>query len=319
MNLTDLGLSAFEERTYRHLLAAEPADAGGIAVSLGEPESVVTAALHRLFVLGLAALDEAGVVTATDPSDTLEQLADRRLAEVLNSFQQVAAARSSLPELLADLGAPGPTWERIDGIERTTSRLIEELRVRPPAEVRTVKTAGAVVRTRTNPTYSTTMFGLRSGMRFRTLVHESMLDIPESVAYYQGLGQAGYQVRYVGASLQTMAVLDDTRAFVPIELTSNNLGALLIRHAGTVATLVSLFDAIWTGTAERTAPANNEASDADRALLAALQATAKDELAARQLDVSVRSLRRQIASLMNRLGAENRFQLAAIAKDRGWL
>jgi adenosylmethionine-8-amino-7-oxononanoate aminotransferase len=44
-----------------------------------------------------------------------------------------------------------------------------------------------------------------------------------------------------------------------------------------------------------------------------------DEAAARQLGVSVRTVRRQMAALMGKLGASSRFQAGHKAAERGWL
>lgn len=54
-------------------------------------------------------------------------------------------------------------------------------------------------------------------------------------------------------------------------------------------------------------------------MLRLLAAGLTDEAVARRLDVSVRTLRRVTADLMERLEARSRFQAGYLAATRGWL
>ena len=54
-------------------------------------------------------------------------------------------------------------------------------------------------------------------------------------------------------------------------------------------------------------------------LLRQLAAGAKDEQIARSLDLSLRTVRRRVADLMNDLGADSRFQAGVEAARRGWI
>jgi DNA-binding NarL/FixJ family response regulator len=54
-------------------------------------------------------------------------------------------------------------------------------------------------------------------------------------------------------------------------------------------------------------------------LLSLLFSGTTDKAAAATLDVSVRTVRRMVRDLMNRLGARSRFQAGAKAAERGWL
>ena len=59
--------------------------------------------------------------------------------------------------------------------------------------------------------------------------------------------------------------------------------------------------------------------DLRRHLLEQLVAGATDEVIARKLGTSLRTVRRRIASLMIEVGADTRFQLGVEASRRGWL
>src|SRR5690606_39837840 len=62
-----------------------------------------------------------------------------------------------------------------------------------------------------------------------------------------------------------------------------------------------------------------ELTTRERELLTLLSAGNTDESAAAQLGVSVRTVRRMVADIMDRLGARSRFQAGVKAADRGWL
>lgn len=72
---------------------------------------------------------------------------------------------------------------------------------------------------------------------------------------------------------------------------------------------------------DATNPANgtHAVSGDEKALLRLLAAGLTDEAAARRLGISVRTARRQVAVLMNKLGASSRFQAGHRAAQRGWL
>jgi DNA-binding NarL/FixJ family response regulator len=82
-----------------------------------------------------------------------------------------------------------------------------------------------------------------------------------------------------------------------------------------------LFDMVW----ERALPLDagsrpervvDEPAAEDRMLLQMLTAGLKDQVIARQLDVSLRTARRRLAQLMTTTGATSRFQLALAAAAR---
>jgi DNA-binding NarL/FixJ family response regulator len=60
-------------------------------------------------------------------------------------------------------------------------------------------------------------------------------------------------------------------------------------------------------------------SERERQLLRLLTAGYTDESAAVRLGISVRTVRRTVSGIMDRLGARSRFQAGVKAADRGWL
>lgn len=56
-----------------------------------------------------------------------------------------------------------------------------------------------------------------------------------------------------------------------------------------------------------------------REILAVLNCGVTDELAAKQLGVSPRTIRRRVAAVLDLLGATSRFEAGAKAVQAGWL
>jgi DNA-binding NarL/FixJ family response regulator len=72
------------------------------------------------------------------------------------------------------------------------------------------------------------------------------------------------------------------------------------------------------GTGRATAEATG-LTPTERTLLTLLAGGMTDEAAAKRLGVSLRTVRRQTASLMERLNASSRFEAGLKAAQRGWL
>ncbi|RPK62449.1 transcriptional regulator NarL [Streptomyces sp. ADI96-15] len=60
-------------------------------------------------------------------------------------------------------------------------------------------------------------------------------------------------------------------------------------------------------------------SEAEREVLRLMCAGCTDEVAARRLGVSLRTVRRMVSRLMARLDARSRFEAGVRAGQRGWL
>ncbi|MFJ6687006.1 helix-turn-helix domain-containing protein [Streptomyces werraensis] len=89
-----------------------------------------------------------------------------------------------------------------------------------------------------------------------------------------------------------------------------------------ITALVALFEQTWEqavplGVQRPVAPEGPTAQE--QVLLKLLAGGSTDEVAARQLGVSLRTVRRIMAELMNRLGARSRFEAGLLAAHSGWL
>ena len=84
--------------------------------------------------------------------------------------------------------------------------------------------------------------------------------------------------------------------------------------------VAELFEQLWLrAAAARPHPDGEAASDDRRRILELLMIGTKDETIARQLGLSLRTVRRRVAELMDELGARTRFQAGMEAHRRGLL
>jgi hypothetical protein len=98
--------------------------------------------------------------------------------------------------------------------------------------------------------------------------------------------------------------------------------ASLIRAPEFLHTLYSLYETVWGQAVpadERIVFASPERARLARQVLGALRAGVTDEVAARELTVSVRTYRRYVAEIMTLLGATSRFQAGVRAAELGLL
>ncbi|MFJ8589320.1 LuxR family transcriptional regulator [Streptomyces sp. NPDC093595] len=120
--------------------------------------------------------------------------------------------------------------------------------------------------------------------------------------------------------LQALLV-DGSSALVMAE-SAGGVRASLIRAPEVLHTLGTLFESIWRNAVpagERIVFGDRERASLARQILGALRTGVTDEVAARELTVSVRTYRRHVAEIMALLGAQSRFQAGVRAAALGLL
>lgn len=157
------------------------------------------------------------------------------------------------------------------------------------------------------------------GGRIRAVCDEEFVD-----AFSDELRRAheeGEQTRVVQKKLpMKLLIVDDFASLVP--LGPYGSPCLLTHDAGLVALFTQFFEFMWSKATPWAPPGPSvkETENAQRRrILEALAAGLKDEAIARQLGVSVRTVRRHITGLMKELGATTRFAAGVAAVRRGWL
>lgn len=159
---------------------------------------------------------------------------------------------------------------------------------------------------------------MATGRRSRAIYPmRALTEAPEALRTRARLGE---QIRVISEVPTRMFILGDSHAVLPEPLGYSDDPRIHVRQRSIVAALTRWFEAMWTSAAPVPELDLGEARpDLRRFVLEQLMAGASDEVIARKLGVSLRTVRRRIASLMDDLGVDTRFQAGAEAVRRGWL
>ncbi|MFF9193997.1 LuxR family transcriptional regulator [Streptomyces sp. NPDC014779] len=318
--LRQLGLGADAGRVYAALLDAAPAPLGAVGRAAGMAGTELAAAYAELVDAGLAsaARDEDEVVAPVPPAAGLEVLARHRAAALeesriavggaFESFRRhrLAAYNDDLVEVVTG-DAIGPRMRQAWASAREQIRQFES----PPY----VPLPGA-----TQDALAT----LARGVRQRVVYARESLEHPGHLRdAIEPAVAAGEQARVLPSVPVKLLIIDEAYALVSLSIREADVvnSVLVVQPCGLLSALVALFEQCWSTALPLHGGAARPAGlpPADRRLLRLLAGGASDEVVARELGVSRRTLFRRLQVLMARLGAANRFQLALQAQRAGWL
>ncbi|MFJ9691449.1 LuxR family transcriptional regulator [Kitasatospora sp. NPDC101183] len=156
-------------------------------------------------------------------------------------------------------------------------------------------------------------------------VRVRLLCGPESLDREFALAQldAGHLVEMRTARLPRMeAIMVDRQVALLADPIGGNRQAAVVRDASVLNSLHLLFAGVWRGAVsvrDQEGLGNWARADFSARVLGCLNAGRTDEVAARQLSVSVRTYRRYVAEIMDNLGVNSRFQAGARAAELGLL
>ncbi len=314
-----LGLAPAPAAVYRALLRRPGTDVAALAVVCGHDPDVVVAALAELAGRGL--LD--GLVPVR-PDTVLEPALVDVEAGIAETRRAVLAARRELTELV-ELYAGGVARsdrtvdvERIDGGNEAVQRRIDELVGSLSRELLAVNpqyTAAHLMQEEAEQSLAL----LARGVRLQTVTGPGVLADPEELRHARLMDAQGDTHRVHPDPPLRMLLLDRRVVVVPLDPDDPSDGALFVWSAPLVRSFVALFASLWEQSRPLTTPVVEGLGGRERQLLELLAAGLKDESVGRHLGVSVRTVRRESAALLDRLGAQTRFQAGVEAARRGWL
>lgn len=315
-----LGLGPAAAGVYLALLERAPAPLRTIADAAGLDGDELAAAYGALVDAGLAsaARDGDDTVAPVPPAAGLELLARHRAAAVeesriavggaFESFrrQRLAAYNDDLVEVVTG-EAIGPRIRRAWASAREQIRQFES----PPYFPLTEATGDALAT-------------LARGVTQRVVYSRESLEHPGRLKdVIEPCVEAGEQARVLPSVPVKLVIIDDAYALVSLSIEEADVHntMLVVQPCGLFSALVALFEQSWRNAlpfqGRTTRPGG--LPPADRRLLWLLAGGASDEVIARELGISRRTLYRRLQVLMARLGAANRFQMALQAQRSGWL
>jgi DNA-binding CsgD family transcriptional regulator len=321
VQLASLGLPAGPEAVYRVALVRatwtveDLSSTAGSVTGLSEGE--VAAALDALRDLGLVqpSTQEADlrvVAPAVALQTRLEDLrqsvqdAQARVAQTTHALDALQDSYTSARDVQLEQSV-----ERLTGLDAIRSRL-EQLARDAQREVLSFMPGGAHSAAVMEASRPLDQAALESGVNMRNVYLHSALNDQATAQYLRWLRELGAETRTVAVLPMRMLVIDREVAVIPSDAEDPRAGALVLRSPGMMTALLALFESVWAASRPISAPrpaAAVELSDTEIQVLRLLAAGATDEGAARQLGVSVRTVRRLTSALLVRFSARSRFEL----------
>jgi sugar-specific transcriptional regulator TrmB/DNA-binding CsgD family transcriptional regulator len=323
-----LGLETEAGIVY-HLMVRHPETVAiDIAERLGWPEPRVRTTLSDLERLGLVrrSCEQPGEVRLVSPAIGLGSIIARREADLSRHEQEVAEFRALTASFVAEYDKisetrPYPHARLLVGLDRVRMT-IEELAKDCTTELVAFVTDGPQTKENLAACKPLDQALLERGVRMRSLFLQSVANDSTTLAYVNWLSEIGGEVRTIASLPSRMAIYDRRVALAPIDPDHTSKGALHLEGAGVVSLLYACFDQLWAAGEEwgvQSRPEYGELSGQEREIIRLLSAGNTDAAVARKLGISVRTTRRVIAELADRLGARSRFQVGVLAVQAGWL
>lgn len=247
---------------------------------------------------------------------------ERRLAAAAREVEAMAADfERVMAQVAADSrGARQAGGEVIAGLDAVRRRM-ESLAEQTRSEVLTLVPGGGQTVESLAASEPLDRSALARGVQLRTIYLTSAVADPLTRRHVLSLQQVGAAFRTLPSLPLRMLVADREVALVPLDMADSDRGALVLRSPAALNALVALFEACWSQASEFSRPETGpgELTPYERQAIDMLAGGARDEDIATALGLSSRSVRRVVAGLMERLGANSRFQAGALALRAGWI
>jgi DNA-binding CsgD family transcriptional regulator len=159
-------------------------------------------------------------------------------------------------------------------------------------------------------------------VRCRSIYEASVMDDPVGQRIIRACAQAGEHARLLPKVPMKLKLADYTTAMLPLT-PAGTAGALLIHAPVIIAALREYFEMLWERatplTAQRGVRPGDRLTPAQHTVLELMTEGLHDDAIARRAGVSVTTVRRHIAAVMDRLNVTSRFAAGAAAQRRGWI
>lgn len=297
-----------------HVLAAAPAtatrlddaarelvDAGFARVREGDPALLVPVAPAVAAQTVLSRLS-ARIASWQDETASIVRQLIQLERDALVDGRADGRAVQELAEVVTE---PSRILPLVDGIQANATRELLSLD--------TTASAGSLCQPRVSPAAE------NPPPVWRT-VFTTDFATPELTWIIDATVDNGGEVRIAATLPMKLLIADRSRALVPLD-DSGSAGVILVRSPTVVRALTELFHGLW----DRATPYPPERDQPggltpyQRHVLSLLAAGCKDEEIAGRTHVSIRTVRRNIAAILDHLGVATRFAAGVQAAKRGWV
>ncbi|MFB7260575.1 LuxR C-terminal-related transcriptional regulator [Streptomyces nojiriensis] len=324
--LEALGVGPSVEAVYRAVLEQPEWDIQDLASHLNLSDTAIRQALNALADLHLleANADSPADFRPVSPEVGLTALLARSEAELQTRQRQIEATRSAVASLAAQYtsrkGYAPETVSQLVGLDAVRRRL-EELAQHARLECLSFLPNGAQLPDTMEASKPLDQQALERGVQMRNIYQESFRNDPATLQYVRWMSSLGGETRTVPSLPMLMVIVDREVALVPMDPNDGRQGAVELRSHGAVAAMRVLFSQFWEAATpwQETPPADrNGLSRRDREILMMLATGRTDQWIAHQLGVSLRTIRRNVSDLMDRLDARSRFEAGVLAERANW-
>ncbi len=319
--LDAIGLDDEHTSVYRLLLATPSADVGEIARGAAMPVARVQAVVDELERIGLLARQASAPdrVVASPPALALRPLLlerERRLTEAHETLVQLSelyrqgAVQREVPDVVDVVLGPEAVRQRLGQLQASAERRVDAFVLR---EVALIDGSENTEEDR----------ALARGVRYRVVVEASVLERPRFLDQAREVMPLGEEIRVLPVLPTRLFVADGILALLPMYSHGDRKvsGALLVHPSGLLDLVNAMFEEAWRASTRLVEDGGleNEVEAIDRDLLKLLLLGLTDAAAGAQLGISVRTVQRRVAELMERGGVTTRIQLGAEAVRREWV
>lgn len=323
-HLSVFQISADAEELYRRILRSGPSRLAPYAEELGWSLSLATEALESLIGARLVRETADGLVLVEHPRSALERLVGNEEAKLDLRRRDLADARAAIGRFTVEQRAAGssggwavsqPAWEIVS--QHMAASMVEQTLRSTSGLIRTSIRSLDVGPGLDDDAARTGQAALVSGRERRAIYPFAALQDPVGRRWAQSRADLGEQQRVSENPPSEFAIFGSEVVLASAEWRSIDSDYVIIRGPMLIAAFTAMFDYAWELALPM--PGIRASLAEDRQLLTLMASGFKDEAIARYLGWGLRTVRRRVATMMDDLGTDTRFQLGAAAQRRGLL
>ncbi|AWS43091.1 helix-turn-helix domain-containing protein [Streptosporangium sp. 'caverna'] len=323
-----IGLSQQDEAVYDALVRRTQATMSELVRDCHLPAATARRTLRSLVELGLATRSTGRPIryVAVSPDSGLEAILREREA-ALHDVRSHVRTLMKMYRAGTRFAHPGELIEVVSGRDEVNHHWLQ-MQQNTRAQVRGFDCPPyAAPEAHTEPNHVELAL-LKRGVKYRVIYDKSAIELPGWLDDVTAGMQHGEQARIAAQLPMKLAISDDRMAIIPLLRLGDDAvtASYLIHPSPLLDALVALFEAVWARSVpvRLTAPGvddsgTEELSEEESRLLTLLASGATDKAASRALGWSERTVQRHVTKLMDRVGAQTRFQIAMEATRRGWI
>lgn len=329
--LQALGLDPVSVQVYLAMHANPGADAIQLAQQLGLQIPEVIDALDELSDLTLLrpGLTHSDRLRPVSIERALHTLLRQQSVQLTAQAEALQLLQSAMDELLATRSTRSDVLREVDvdalsGEEAIQTR-IEALLVQAQESVCSMLPGGPIRKETLDAARQFDQETVERGVHVQALYQSAVRADRRTMDYLNWLTDLGTEIRTAPVLPMRIILIDDAIAVVGHAQKALPFEVFVIREIGVLAPIYEFFNLSWAAAEPLVVTNPGAAQDSphpstqELALLQLLASGSTDEASAKKLGVSVRTVRRIMADLMDRLGATSRFEAGHKATQRGWL